>query len=82
MPATFCLLADGGQAVSSSRAPWWMYIIAASFLGLFVLRMLGSTRCTITEELRLRNRRLMAKLHTDFSLATVEEHLWRFAPRR
>ncbi len=25
--------------MSSSRAPWWMYIIAASFLGLFVLRI-------------------------------------------
>jgi eukaryotic-like serine/threonine-protein kinase len=25
--------------VSSSRAPWWMYIIAASFLGLFALRI-------------------------------------------
>jgi eukaryotic-like serine/threonine-protein kinase len=25
--------------LSSSRAPWWMYIIAASFLGLFVLRI-------------------------------------------
>ena len=25
--------------MSSSRAPWWMYIIAASFLGLFALRI-------------------------------------------
>lgn len=25
--------------MSSSRAPWWMYIIAASFLGLFVFRI-------------------------------------------
>jgi len=23
----------------SSRAPWWMYIVAASFLGLFALRI-------------------------------------------
>ncbi len=38
-PATFCFLADGGRAVSSSRAPWWMFIIAASFLGLFALRI-------------------------------------------